>query len=113
MHSELLTKDKLQRRGIQTDMLCVFCSNVNETLGHLFFECVALRNTWKKLMVNIGRFNSSSSTANEWNNLKNQTGSRRIKGRILNYVLKKYVSAMWRERNVNLFNSSNVTPHGH
>ncbi|XP_070014672.1 uncharacterized protein [Nicotiana sylvestris] len=39
MQRKLLTKDRLAKRGINLDGLCVLCGNAPESIEHLFYEC--------------------------------------------------------------------------
>ena len=40
IHDRLKTRTRLQSMGINMDMNCPICDNADETINHLFFECV-------------------------------------------------------------------------
>lgn len=44
-HNAILTKDNVLRRNWEGDSKCLFCDN-EETILHLFFECVAAKYVW-------------------------------------------------------------------
>jgi hypothetical protein len=48
-HGRLATKDRLNRFGITVDAKCCFCP-IEESLNHLFFGCVGMRNIWCKVL---------------------------------------------------------------
>jgi hypothetical protein len=48
-HGRLPTKDRLNRFGVTIDDKCCFCPK-EESLNHLFFGCIGLRNIWWKVL---------------------------------------------------------------
>jgi hypothetical protein len=48
-HGRLATKDRLNRFGVTIDDKCCFCPK-EESLNHLFFGCIGLRNIWWKVL---------------------------------------------------------------
>lgn len=42
--------DRLRRFGVNTDGDCYFC-NGTESVNHLFFECLATKVNWKRMLV--------------------------------------------------------------
>ena len=44
-HNKLLTRDNLAKRQHLDDLTCLFC-NKNETVEHLFFDCVIAKTMW-------------------------------------------------------------------
>lgn len=45
MYNKLLTRDNLAKRRHVDDLTCPFCSE-NETVHHLFFECIVAKQVW-------------------------------------------------------------------
>lgn len=46
LHGKLATCSYLQKVGVQVDPVCYICEQENETLEHLFFECIVARDVW-------------------------------------------------------------------
>ena len=44
-HNKLMTADNLIKRNIFKPLRCQFC-NENESIPHLFFDCIAAKNIW-------------------------------------------------------------------
>lgn len=104
IHKAIFTTDKLSLRGVQCGLECVFYSNQNESVDHLFFQCQFVFVLWNEVMTNIGRKDACRNAATQWNILLNQTGRKRPRGRLLNFVLKRFLHTIWRERNAIVFN---------
>lgn len=49
----ILTKDNLIRRNWKGNKFCAFC-NEEETISHLFFECVVVKYVWSIIALTIG-----------------------------------------------------------
>jgi hypothetical protein len=52
-HNAIATKDNLLKRNWSGSASCQFCHQ-NETISHLFFECVAAKDVWSTVAVAIG-----------------------------------------------------------
>lgn len=52
-HNKLMTRDNLRKRHIIKPRDCVFCLE-NESICHLFFECVVARNIWSFVKDQFG-----------------------------------------------------------
>lgn len=48
-----MTKDNLRKRGIEKKPYCLFCSE-QESIQHLFFDCVVAKKTWKHVSAFFG-----------------------------------------------------------
>jgi hypothetical protein len=66
---KLATVDNLNRKGMDKPVQCCFC-NENETVDHLFFQCVVAKVVWKLVGEVIGcEINSDYlSVASKWIN---------------------------------------------
>jgi hypothetical protein len=52
-HNAIATKDNLLKRNWNGSAYCQFCHQ-NESISHLFFECVAAKYVWSTLAMAIG-----------------------------------------------------------
>jgi hypothetical protein len=52
-HNAIATKDNLLKRNWLGSASCQFCQE-NETISHLFFECVAAKFVWSTVAMSIG-----------------------------------------------------------
>ena len=57
----ILTKDNLLKRNQNGSKSCVFCSR-DETIEHLFFECLYAKFLWRAIHFVLGL----KPTLNEW-----------------------------------------------
>jgi hypothetical protein len=66
-YNKLTTVGNLNKKGLKKNTLCCFC-NENESIAHLFFDCVVAKVIWKHvsefLGVEIG--NDYLSVASKW-----------------------------------------------
>jgi hypothetical protein len=66
-HNKLATVDNLNRKGMSKPTQCCFCAE-NESIDHLFFECVVAREVWRYvclfLELDIGKH--YLSVASRW-----------------------------------------------
>jgi hypothetical protein len=51
-HNAIATKDNLLKRNWSRSASCQFCHE-NETISHLFFECVATKFVWSTVAMSI------------------------------------------------------------
>jgi hypothetical protein len=67
VHNKLATIDNLNRKGMSKPTQCCFCAE-NESIDHLFFECVVAKEVWRYvcsfLGIDIG--NNYLSAASRW-----------------------------------------------
>lgn len=45
-YNGLLVADNLRKRGCETDITCVFCGFIEESLKHLFIDCWLVKSFW-------------------------------------------------------------------
>ncbi|XP_074277626.1 uncharacterized protein LOC141601261 [Silene latifolia] len=53
-NERLLTRDRLHRIGITSDISCVLCENAQESHDHLFFKCIYSRRCLDLVATNLG-----------------------------------------------------------
>jgi hypothetical protein len=51
-HNKLATIDNLNKKGLDKPVQCCFCSE--ESIKHLFFECVVAKTIWKMMSGLLG-----------------------------------------------------------
>lgn len=49
LHRTLATNALLQKYGLKETNLCSFCNETKETISHLFWECMLVRNLWLEI----------------------------------------------------------------
>ncbi|XP_058766071.1 uncharacterized protein LOC131639605 [Vicia villosa] len=49
-HEKLATKDRLMRFKLITDSVCSICKTADETIAHLFFECMENKEVWCQVL---------------------------------------------------------------
>lgn len=65
-HNKLMTKDNLLKRGMEKPKECMFCTE-DETICHLFFECVVAKMIWHFVLEFCGySVTSYLELANRW-----------------------------------------------
>ncbi|CAI8617254.1 unnamed protein product [Vicia faba] len=52
-HGKLATKARLHRFSMVANTQCVLCIK-DETINHLFFGCLELKNVWAKVLFRLG-----------------------------------------------------------
>ena len=52
-HNKLLTRDNLAKRQHLDILTCLFC-NENETVEHMFFDCVVANTMWDEMQRSCG-----------------------------------------------------------
>nr|XP_016470017.1 PREDICTED: uncharacterized protein LOC107792321 [Nicotiana tabacum] len=50
-HGMLLTRDRLSKWGITTNILCPLCDVEYETIAHIFFQCKYSAAIWERLLL--------------------------------------------------------------
>ncbi|XP_045809963.1 uncharacterized protein LOC123904333 [Trifolium pratense] len=97
-HCRLATKDRLQKFGVIVNLKCCFCHN-DETINHLFFGCIELKNIWHKVL----RWLKVDHVPMEWNEeLRWITRSSKGKGwkaQLLKSAAAETVYTLWKYRN--------------
>ncbi|XP_038995732.1 uncharacterized protein LOC120120047 [Hibiscus syriacus] len=99
----LPTKDRMQRLGIITNDLCMFCSEATENRNHLFTECPKSASIWKSILQLSGLNRQFS----DWTNLLEWATSTWKGKSLLSCILKMSWNAfnytIWEERNRRIF----------
>ena len=105
LKGRLLTKDRMQKFNMDTDLCCVLCDNAIESHEHLFSTCVYMSEVLH---------NGDLQYSNDWSSYKNglvllnrPTGIRKQIGYL---YLAISVFLLWRERNSRIHDSNHKTP---
>ena len=51
VHGMIRTEENIEMRGFVGPFRCPLCSEHNETIQHLFFECSYASNVWKQMKI--------------------------------------------------------------
>lgn len=92
-----MTRDNMKKRGLKKPEDCVFCT-CQESINHLFFDCVVAKEIWNTASSLLGRplGGSLGSIASLW-----------VAGKPLDHVNTACASipwAIWKHRNNMIFN---------
>ena len=105
----LPTRDRLISRGISVPPGCVLCSNADESISHLFFECSFAVAAWTRF---CGRYMASPppslpAIVDMCQQLQGSHTPRAVAVlKLLNQVI---IYSLWRERNARIFKGSSLT----
>ena len=98
-NNKLMTKYNLKKRGIEKPPECLFCSE-NESIQHLFFDCVVAKQIWKHVSdffcLSVG--SDYMSIAHFWPG--------HSKHACLNSVAAYVLWCIWKLRNDHVFNNA-------
>jgi hypothetical protein len=91
-NNKTLTRDNLAKRKKIEDPSCLFCTE-NETVHHLFFECVVVRQCWKVIsdIVAVNVESDLAAIGQYW--LSNKRHS------LLNIITSAVLWSIWKLRN--------------
>ncbi|XP_059291746.1 uncharacterized protein LOC132045218 isoform X2 [Lycium ferocissimum] len=110
LHQRLATVDRLTKWVIQVQKDCVLCnSSLEETFGHLFFECHYSRYVWCSLLrwMNIQRQPGDWNTETGW--MQNQLRNSRPRAGILGFMFAAAVYNVWIEMNNRRFKQKAIS----
>ncbi|XP_058759817.1 uncharacterized protein LOC131633123 [Vicia villosa] len=100
----LASRDRLQRFGLNIELSCVFCTEL-ESIDHLFFNCRSTQEVWNKILMWIGY----THVGQEWNIEKNwivqELRKRGWKRQLLKIALAETTYSLWKARNEIIFNN--------
>ena len=98
-NNKLMTRDNLRKRHIIKPLDCVYCV-CNESIQHLFFDCVVAKCTWdvvnSAFNCNIG--SNFESVGRFWLSNNNNAA--------LNIVTSDVMWTIWKNRNAMIFNNA-------
>jgi hypothetical protein len=95
-HNRLATVDNLNRKGMTKPVQCVFCEE-NESINHLFFECVVAREVWKYVSEYLGYKIGGDYLSTKWLSKK--------KFYCANIISTAVLRGLWLIRNNMVFNA--------
>lgn len=96
------------RWNSSTDMKCPLCNIVNDSHGHLFFECDYSKEIWTRLKDRLGQSYLSDSWESVIVQFENKPKNNTIGSVLRRIVLATVVYHIWRERNSRLFRGKEI-----
>ncbi|XP_019254595.1 PREDICTED: uncharacterized protein LOC109233241 [Nicotiana attenuata] len=110
LNHRLATVDRLAKWKIDVPNECVLCtSQKEETLDHLFFECVYTKSIWTALLGWLKEKHSVGSWELELKWLTKRTKSSRPRAQVITFLFAATVYYTWMERNNRRFQNQFVT----
>ncbi|XP_058734298.1 uncharacterized protein LOC131606029 [Vicia villosa] len=98
-HGKLATKDRLCRFNIIHDSKCSLCKEVDESLGHLFFQCPHTLSIWKKILAWLEIVHTPSNWYDELHWVTNFNSRKGWKAIILKLASNEAIYGIWAYRN--------------
>ncbi|XP_059310476.1 uncharacterized protein LOC132061833 [Lycium ferocissimum] len=110
VQNRLMTVDRLLKWGISVDPLCVLCAVENENRDHLFLHCIFTQNLWRRLKRWL-RLNwpDRGNWELHMKEVLTRTKGKTTQASLLRMVYTEYVNAVWRERNMRVFEKRQQT----
>nr|XP_016473346.1 PREDICTED: uncharacterized protein LOC107795263 [Nicotiana tabacum] len=102
-NGRLYTKDGLLKWGIHNDQTCPLCSQANESIQHLFFECQYAAEVWKILLNWQGINRNIYGWSEELQWAENWARNRSATTELFKIILAGCVYFVRQERNARLF----------
>ncbi|XP_069143465.1 uncharacterized protein [Solanum lycopersicum] len=104
MYRNLATVDRLAKWGLTHDTATVLCTNMDESLDHMFLQCHYVGEVWERVLA-WASFNSNR--AETWTQFVQwciQHGKgKTTRAQLFKMILAKVVYAVWNERNKRIF----------
>lgn len=101
----LTTKDRLQKFGVSSDGLCVFCG-ISESAEHLYFACPITQHVWRSVLGWIGYSHNPKSWPEEVLWLVQECRKKNWQAKLLKAAIAEVVYGIWRTRNYMVFNGA-------
>lgn len=107
-HGRLATKDRLKRFGILQNNMSSLCSEVEETIDHLFFGCHVTMDIWKSVLnwLEVDHNPEIWSREKLWE--VDSTKKKGWKARLLKTTLAESVHGIWLHRNIIIFQQDTI-----
>lgn len=83
--NNLPVRGALAKKGVNLHNVCPFCAREDETVKHIFFDCVFAQNCWEEVGMNVSL--QADQTSSEW--LLDMLCTQKME------VLSKLVSVLW------------------
>jgi hypothetical protein len=101
------TSDRLEKRGLDHPMSCLFCDQSQETIQHILCTCVFARQFWHSILLALGVGNLSASAdetsfADWWR--KTSKKIHKSKRKVMNNIIILGAWCLWIHRNKVVFN---------
>jgi hypothetical protein len=106
MLGKLRTRDRL--RFIPTDTFCTFCSQEEESHGHLFFDCTWTSSLWNKIKAWLKLNRCMATLKSAVRGLTSRKKS--LEASMRRASLSLIVYLIWEERNKRIFEGKSTLP---
>ncbi|XP_019238100.1 PREDICTED: uncharacterized protein LOC109218205 [Nicotiana attenuata] len=107
IQERMMTIDRLIKRNINVDPICIFCGIHPETHAHLFCECTVTTGLWAEIF-NWLHIQMQIKT---WDHLVSwfveKTKKKFVEGQLLRLVLAETLYSIWTKRNHRIFDKVN------
>ncbi|XP_058761237.1 uncharacterized protein LOC131634589 [Vicia villosa] len=108
--NRLPLKDQLVKRGVTTlsSLVCLFCTNLPETLDHLFFHFHVTKEVWSRIYVWLGNaLNFSLEEFKNFGSIQEKVKNKNIKAN-LNNIWIALIWCIWNMRNNMIFDEESL-----
>ncbi|XP_019263544.1 PREDICTED: uncharacterized protein LOC109241274 [Nicotiana attenuata] len=107
-HGRLLTKDSLEKWGINMDEICVLCHAEKETREHLFAECSYATRLWNRLSEWAQvHFIVPNTWIQFFQLIIHHSKGKTASAMLIKMLYAEYIHVLWRERNARIFEGAN------
>nr|XP_010314353.1 uncharacterized protein LOC104645042 [Solanum lycopersicum] len=104
MYRKLATVDRLAKWGLTHDTACVLCTDIDESLDHLFLQCHYVGKVWERVLAWAGFNNIRAKTWTQFVQWCIQHGKgKTTRAQLFKMILAEVVYAVWNERNKRIF----------
>jgi hypothetical protein len=105
IHNRVPTKDVLLHRNINiADASCVLCGMAEETVDHLFLQCIISQSIWSHFMTLLGLQLPQCSFRDMWVIWRREQLTNRHRF-VWDLVAMAICSSLWEERNMRIFSN--------
>ena len=98
MYRKLATVDRLAKWGLTHDTACVLCTNMDESLDHMFLQCHYVEEVWERVLAWAGFHNNRAKT---WTHFVqwciNHGNGKTTRAQLFKMILAEFVYAVWNE----------------
>lgn len=105
------TADRLQRRGLPNQGVCVFCGHQEETIGHLLVGCVVTTQVWARFLIQVGSPCAipvgQPTLQDHW--IGAQKSATKLRRKEIDSCVILISWVIWKERNQRIFNNAVAT----
>ena len=105
----LLTKERMQQKGVLVDLNCSLCNSTTESNEHLFFECNYTAYVWKWCRIKLGfPSNNTLHILEELNVISSRFKAKDKFRDLVRISFATCVWCIWKQRNERVFRNQNM-----